>query len=262
MKIIVPMSGIGARFVAAGYKDLKPLIKVHGIPIIEHVVNLFPGEDDFIFICTSKALAQTDLGAELKRIKPSGQILEIEEHKLGPVYAVSKAFHMITDEEPVIVNYCDFFMDWDYKDFKNTITKIDCDGSIPSYKGFHPHLLHDKNLYASSKTDGNNYMIEIKEKFSYTEEKAQSPQSAGTYYFKKGSYVKKYFQKLMDEKTSLNGEYYVSLVYNLLVQDQLQVHIYDKIHHFCQWGSPEDLREYNYWSNIFEKITIQVEVNQ
>ena len=36
MHIIVPMSGIGKRFIDAGYKDPKPLIVIDGKPIIEH----------------------------------------------------------------------------------------------------------------------------------------------------------------------------------------------------------------------------------
>jgi len=27
----------------------------------------------------------------------------------------------------------------------------------------------------------------------------------------------------------------------------LKVGIYDKIEHFCQWGTPEDLEEYSFW---------------
>ena len=55
----------------------------------------------------------------------------------------------------------------------------------------------------------------------------------------------------MDEKISLNGEYYASLVYNLLVKDKLKVFVYDKVPHFLQWGTPEDLEEYKYWVEIF-----------
>ena len=51
MQIIIPMSGIGKRFIDAGYKDPKPLIQVEGKPIIQHVVERFPGETKFIFIC-------------------------------------------------------------------------------------------------------------------------------------------------------------------------------------------------------------------
>ena len=45
MKIIIPMSGIGKRFLDTNYKEPKPLIKVDGKPIIEHVCNLFSNQD-------------------------------------------------------------------------------------------------------------------------------------------------------------------------------------------------------------------------
>jgi len=40
MQIIIPLSGIGKRFIDAGYNIPKPLIEVDGMPMIEHVVNL------------------------------------------------------------------------------------------------------------------------------------------------------------------------------------------------------------------------------
>ena len=48
-QIIIPMSGIGERFIKAKYKLPKPLIKVAGKPIIAHVIDLFPGETEFLF---------------------------------------------------------------------------------------------------------------------------------------------------------------------------------------------------------------------
>lgn len=253
MKIIIPMSGTGDRFKRAGYIDPKPLIQINGKTIIEHVIDLFPGEDDFTFICNQEHLETTKMREVLLSSKPKAEIISIEDKKLGPVWAVSQVFDLINDNDPAIVNYCDFFMDWNYEDFKKTVVKNDCDGAVVAYKGFHPHLLHENNFYASMRVDENNYMLEIKEKHSFTPNKMDSPQSGGTYYFKNGAYVKKYFQKLMDKNISLNGEYYVSLVYNLLVKDGLKVFVYDKVPHFCQWGTPEDLEEYKYWSEIFER---------
>ena len=61
MQIIIPMSGIGKRFVEAGYKDPKPLIEVDGLPIIEHVVNLFPNENNISFICNDLHLKKMDM---------------------------------------------------------------------------------------------------------------------------------------------------------------------------------------------------------
>jgi NDP-sugar pyrophosphorylase family protein len=244
------MSGLGKRFADAGYKDIKPLIKVHGKPIIEWVVNLFPGETDFIFICRNEHLETTELRSELNRIMPSGKIIGIEGHKFGPVYAVSKAFDEIEDEEEVIVNYCDFYQDWDYSDFRSRMKDSRYCGAIPCYTGFHPHLLHEKNLYASCKVNQAMELQEIREKYSFESDKTKAYHSGGTYYFSKGEYVKKYFSKMMEEDISLNGEYYVSLVYNLMLRDELKVLVYDKVPHFCQWGTPEDLEEYLTWNTI------------
>ena len=51
MQIIVPMAGIGKRFIKEGYNKPKPLIEVEEKPIIQHVCSLFPKEENYIFIC-------------------------------------------------------------------------------------------------------------------------------------------------------------------------------------------------------------------
>lgn len=56
MQIIIPMSGFGERFKAAGYSMPKPLIKVENKTIIQHIVEMFPGETDFTFICNREHL--------------------------------------------------------------------------------------------------------------------------------------------------------------------------------------------------------------
>lgn len=256
MKIVIPMSGSGNRFIEAGYQDPKPLIKVDGIPIIEYVTKMFPGEPDenFIFICRNEHLEKTEMRKILNNLKPNAKIIETQPAKLGPVYAVTKAFDFIDDEEQVIVNYCDFFQSWDYEDFKKVVNENKCDGNVVSYIGFHPHLLIKDNFYATTNVDENNYVSEIREKYSFTEDKTKCPQSGGTYYFKKGSYVKKYFTELMERDINLKGEFYVSLVYNLMIEDGLKIHVYDKVKHFCQWGIPQDLSAYNYWSDIFKAL--------
>ena len=252
MHIIIPMSGIGKRFIDADYKEPKPLIVVDGKPIIEHVCNLFPGEDKFTFICNSTHLAKTNMKDILLKIKPNANIVEIPNHKKGPVYAVSFAFDKIEDDEEVIVNYCDFGTYWDYNDFLNHTRNRNANGAIPAYKGFHPHMVYNSTNYAFMR-DEKQWMLEIKEKEPFTNNRMQEYASNGTYYFKKGIYVKKFFKELMEKDINLNGEYYVSLVYNLLVQAGLKVSIYE-IQHMLQWGTPLDVEEYNRWSKYFRDI--------
>ena len=250
------MSGVGQRFINAGFPDPKPLIVIDGKPIIEHVCDLFPGEDKFTFICNAKHLAETNMRAELKRIKPNATIIEIPNHKKGPVYAVSLIDNFIEEDEEVIVNYCDFGTYWDYKDFLKHTRDRDADGAIPSYKGFHPHMLGSTN-YAFMR-DENQWMLEIKEKEPFTDNRMNEYASNGTYYFKKGANVKKYFKALMEKDIDLNGEFYVSLIYNLLIEDKLKVSIYN-IQHMLQWGTPQDVEEYETWSKYFKHAVSEVD---
>ena len=252
MQIIIPMTGTGQRYIDKGYTTPKPLIEIDGKPIIEHVVNLFPDETNFIFICNSKHLKETNMREVLMKIAPKGQIIEIPPHKKGPVFAVYQIKDIINDDEEVIVNYCDFGTYWDYKDFLKHTRNRNADGAIPAYKGFHPHMLGKIN-YAFMR-DEKQWMIEIREKQPFTDNRMDEYASNGTYYFKKGSYIKKYFKQLMDKDINLNGEYYVSMVYNLLVQNGLKVSIYE-IQHMQQWGTPEELEEYKAWSDYFKSLT-------
>lgn len=251
MHIIIPLSGIGKRFIDSGYPDPKPLIKVEDKPIIEHVVNLFPGESKFTFICNDKHLNETNMREILLQIVPTANIFEVSvENRKGPVDAVLQAQELIEDDEEVIVSYCDYGTKWDYNKFKQELTKSNSDGGIACYKGFHPHMLGSDN-YAFVK-ETNMFMDEIQEKKPFTDNKMNEYASNGTYYFKSGSIVKKYFQQLVDLNICVNNEFYVSMVYNLMKQDDLKTLIFE-IEKMLQWGTPKDLEEYLVWSDYFLK---------
>lgn len=251
MQLVIPMSGLGSRFLDAGYTSPKPLIKVNGRPIIEWVLHAFP-EENVTFICREEHLKTSTMQATLQQLAPAGKIVSIPGHKKGPVYAVACAFDAIDDKEPVMVSYCDYYMLWDYQKFKTEAIARDCDGAIPCYSGFHPNLIPKQNLYASCKTDNQNNLIEIKEKFSFETDKTKALHSPGAYYFKSGAILKKYFRQMLDEGISLNGEYYCSLIYNLMVRDGLKVWAEDNVPYFCQWGTPQDLQDYEFWVNSIQ----------
>ena len=255
MQIIIPMSGIGIRFIEAGYKEPKPLIEVDGKPIIEHVVNLFPNESNIKFICNDEHLKETKMREVLNSFCPNGKIYEVPvEGRMGPVHAVSLIFDAIDDNEEVIVSYCDYGTYWDYEQFLKDTRERNADGAIACYRGFHPHMLGTDNYAFLKETEiESRWMDTIQEKKSFTDDRMNEYASNGTYYFKSGAIMKKYFKKLMELEMKVNNEYYVSMVYNLLVEDGLTVNIFE-IEHMLQWGTPYDLEIYNNWSSYFSNI--------
>ena len=242
------MAGSGQRYKDEGYEKIKPLIEVDGKPMIEHVVKLFPDKSNFVFVCRDEHLKTTNLKSILKKISPNGKILPVKFEKKGPVHGTFQVLDTLDDNDEVLINYCDFSVDWNYKEFLKMIGKKDVAGVITAYRGFHPHML-GKDNYAFMRNRGKR-MIEIREKRPFTKNRMREYASCGTYYFKRGSYVKKYFKELIKRDLNTNGEYYVSEVYNLLVRDGLKVLIYE-VENMLQWGTPKDLKEYQAWSNYF-----------
>tara|TARA_B100000886_G_scaffold307078_1_gene239891 strand:+ start:44344 stop:46008 length:1665 start_codon:yes stop_codon:yes gene_type:complete len=254
MKIIIPMSGFGERFRKAGYKVPKPLIEIEGIHMIGHVINLFPSDSDFIFICNKDHLNNKSYKMKkiIKKYCLNPKIIGIKPHKLGPVHAVLQIEDQIKLKEEVIINYCDFSCNWDWNYFKKFLIKTKCDGAIPAYKGFHPHSLGNTN-YAYMK-EANGWMIDIQEKKPFTENRMNEYASSGTYYFASGKLLLISLKAIVEQNFSINGEFYVSLAYKELIKRNKKIAVYP-LQHFFQWGTPEDLDEYNHWSRIFKLIT-------
>lgn len=275
------MTGYGSRFVAAGYRELKPFIPVMGKPIIEWIVKgMYPADVHFIFVCRGEHLQKDpSMREKLLALAPEATIVTIEDWvKKGPVYDVLRAYRALCAaqtnggadgsfdgvrienntaakdfhrEDGCIINYCDFYMSWDFRAFAKEAAVRDCDGAVPCYTGFHPNLLPQKNFYASCLTDEEDNLVEIREKYSFEKDKTKAKHSPGVYYFKSGAVMEKYCQILTEhEECAINGEYYASLPYNFMVRDGLKVWVPANVDYFCQWGTPEDLREFVYWTDL------------
>ena len=243
------MSGQGDRFKRVGYKNPKPLIEVEGSPIIQHVVNMFSNVSKITFICNEEHMNNTDMRNKILNIYSDANIRVIPCHKKGPVYSISQIYEDILDTEKVIISYCDFNSYWSFFNFLIDIE--DSDGAIPSYKGFHPHMLGSDNYAFIREQD--RFMLEIQEKMPFTNNKMEEYASNGVYYFRTGALLKKYASKLMELNIQTNNEFYVSMIYNLMTQDQLKIKIYP-VQYMLQWGTPKDLEEYVSWSNYFKDI--------
>ncbi len=249
------MSGEGSRFREAGYKDLKPLIEVDGKPMIYHVLDLFRSEEvqEFICICNEEHLATTKMREILEAHPSHPRIVSIAPHKLGPVYAISQIFNTLADTDEVIVSYCDYGTVWNYNGFLSEMRSSKAQGGIACYRGFHPHMLGTDN-YAFVRTALKDPMtaLEIREKEPFTQNRMEEWASNGTYYFQSGDILKKYCIELIERGLKKNGEFYMSLVYNLMIEDGLKVTVYP-IQKMLQWGTPADLETYAMWSQHFYK---------
>lgn len=248
MKIVIPMAGTGNRFVQKGYADPKPLIRVNGKRIIEYILDMFDVDnDEFVFICNDEHLDTTDMREVLTSLVKKSTIVSMPQHKFGPVYTVQQVYHLMDDDEEVIVSYCDNPHLWDRKDFESSMQERQLDGCVLTHTGFHPHTLASTKMAFVKGSHG--MLEEIKEKACYTDDPLSEHASTGVYYFRKGSFVKKYFDEAVKRDINYNGEYYVTLVYNLLVEDGLRVGYYDTPF-VTVFGTPEEVENFESWMRV------------
>jgi len=248
------MSGFGERFRRFGYSLPKPLIEIDGKPMISHVIDMFPGEFNFLFICNEGPLNSPNyqMREVLRLYCPTGRIVRIPPHKLGPVHAVREISSLIDPRSPVLVNYCDFSCYWNWEHIKNFVVTPECDGSIPAYKGFHPHSLGTTNYAYIRERDG--WVLDIQEKKPFTDNRMKEYASSGSYYYASGQIMSDVFSGMLDRGASVNGEYYVSLAYRELLEGGGRGVTVYPLQHFMQWGTPEDVAECRTWSEAFERL--------
>lgn len=246
MHVIITMAGHSRRFHEAGYEGPKALLPLGGRPMIAHAVDMFAADDSFHFVANQQQVADDpSLIETLHSLASDTTITIVPPHELGPTWSALQVEGIPLDE-PVIVSYCDFTVAWDYRLFLRHVEGAD--GAIPAFRGFHPASFGD-TFYAYMRTDGDR-MLELREKRSFTADRTQELASVGSYYFGSWALFREYAGRLLAAEGASLPEAYVSLLFNAMVADGLDVVVHE-VERFVCLGTPEDVEQYRFWHRYF-----------
>jgi len=246
LQVVVTLAGHSRRFAAAGHKGPKALLQVGEKRMIEHVVDMFDPTDNFHFVINEAQLAERpDFPEILKSIARNADVVIVPPHERGPVWS-ALAVRTIKDDDEAIVTYCDFTVDWSYAAFLRRARGHS--GAISAFRGFQPASF-GTTTYAYMRTEGDR-MLELREKRSFTDQRHLEPASTGIYYFGRWSLFRHYARELLDKPSSELPEAYVSLLFNPMVRDGLDVVLHDAERFICL-GTPEDYEQYQFWWRYF-----------
>lgn len=254
VQVVVPMAGFGERFRSVGYRIPKPLIRVDGRQMVAHAIAPFPSSAKVFFVCNEDHLADPELGmaSTLRRLRPEATIVGIPPHHLGPSHSVAQVLGHLDPSTPTVVNYCDFSSSLDYQALSQAVSEHGSEGIIPCYRGFHPHSLRSTNYAYVKARDGQ--VEEIREKQPFTSQPTSEYASSGTYFFATASLLTASLDYQFKNDLSVKGEYFVSLAYRYLLEQNLPVRVFP-LEHFSQWGTPQDLADYRVWSQGFISLS-------
>lgn len=146
LNIVIPMAGRGSRFADAGYTDPKPLIAVHGKPMIQVVVeNLKPTRPHrFVFVCQRQHLDEYNLEEKLRSYAENVEIISIDGVTEGQVCTVLKARDFIDNDEPLMTANSDQYIDFDIDAYLDHMEPENLDGLIMTMKADDPKWSYAK----------------------------------------------------------------------------------------------------------------------
>ena len=233
MNIIIPMAGLGKRFQDDGFDKPKPSIDINGIPMIQKAIESLDIDGKYIFITRNTEYSE-NINQVLKKIKPDCVIKEIDYVTDGPASTCNLVREYINNNDNLVVANCDQIMWWSGSNFISSCNASDYDGVIVTYTS-----QTTKNSYA--KLDRFGYVEELKEK-----EVISDISLNGIHFWKRGvDFIESYDKMVKLNDRAPNGEFYVSLSYNHMIENGKKVGIYH-IPNFQHnpVGTPDDLREY------------------
>lgn len=217
LNIVIPMAGAGSRFAKNGYKDPKPLIPVHGVPMIKLVIdNLRPSVPHrFIFVCQNVHIAAYGLDEKLASWAPGSVMIGIDGVTDGAACTVLKAKQYIDNDDSLMIANSDQYVDVDINAYLAQMAQRGLDGIIMTMEADDP-----KWSFVGLDEDGGVTRVVEKEVIS-------SEATVGIYNFVRGRDFVAAAEAMIAAEERVNGEFYVAPVYNRQIKVGGKVGIYN-----------------------------------
>lgn len=251
MTNLIPMAGAGSRFSEEGYKDPKPLIEVSGKPMVIQAVMSLPAADRWIFICREEHIKNYRIDKILKESFPSCKIIAIDYLTEGQVKTCLLAEPHL-QEESLLIGACDNGMEWDKKRYKSLISVENVDALIWTFRN-NVTVKRNPEMYGWVSVDVDNNASKVFCKVPISNNPVNDHAIVGTFYFRKASYFFDAAREMIAKNRRINNEFYVDEAMNGLIEKGLKVKVFEIDKYIC-WGTPNDLRTYQYWESYFKNI--------
>ncbi len=232
MNVILPMAGRGTRFSNSGYSTPKPFIEILGKPMFLWALKSIAGLDinKLIIIVLDEHRIKYNLDHLLNcYCNYPFQIITLENVTEGQLCSVMEAEPYVNDEEEILIISSDTLV---ISDIGKVIKKnnSNVDGIIST-------MVSDiGDNWSFVKLDSFENVVAVAEK-----NRISNNISTGLYYFKNSNKFFHYANLLINRNMRVNGEFYIIPVYELMLNDFLQVKIANSLQ-MWDMGNPEAKR--------------------
>ena len=231
----MPMGGLGLRFQKEGFVTPKPMILIEGLPMFAKALKSFDPYDApkavWIVVREDDQL-NVGLQSKIKGFYPECSIVKITEQTRGAVETAMKAVPFLDPDSPLVIMDCDFF--FESEEFFQLVSQEESQvlgGILISFRS-------TNSRYSYAKIGADSNVVATSEKNPISDRALM-----GAYYFSKAKYFEAAAKELLATPLSPGmPEYYVSLVYNILIERGYLIKVCEGV--FTSFGTPEELSSF------------------
>ncbi len=217
MNVVIPLAA-NLFFDSTEYYYPKPLIEVHGQPIIQMVIDslqTLPGPKRFIFILNRADDAKFHLQDTLRLVTDQNcEVVLLDGQSKGAACSVLMAIPFLEGKNPVIIANGDQIFKTSLAPVMQDFKQRKLDAGVICFDSVHPR-------WAYVRLDAKGMVVEAAAKRPLTRNAI-----AGFYYFRDGDTFLRLTMKQIEKGAEVNGAYYVATVLNEYVLEDLKTGIF------------------------------------
>ncbi len=249
MTNLMPMAGEGKRYKDAGYEIPKPLILVSGKPMVVMAAEFLPKADKWVFICRKEHIDNYGIDEVLESHFLNSEIIAVDKLTDGQASTCLLAKDLINNNEELLIGACDNGMIWDEEKFEELKKEVDC--LVWTFRN-NTAVKENTRAYGWVIVDKENNILKTSVKIPISDNPIKNHAVVGTFWFKKGKIFVEAAENMIRKNIRVNNEFYVDSVINEVVAAGYKTKVFEVEKYIC-WGTPDDLRKYQYWESFFAK---------
>ena len=243
---IMPMAGLGKRFVNSNFKIPKPLISIKNKPMFLQSCKSLPSAHLNIFICNKKLITKFNIKKLIKKeFKNKFKIITVKKITNGQATTCLQAEKYLQKNDKIFIHPCDVFIKYNYKKLLKEIDKNDA--VILTAR---PNKVHLNNInsygWVNYKKDKIN-KITCKTKASSTPRKDLV--IVGSFLFKDKIIFSKTIKSLFKKKKKVNNEYYMDMVLSNAMDENYKITSLN-VNSYVSWGTPKELLNWKIYNKF------------
>lgn len=246
---LVLLAGRGKRFTDAGYSTPKPLIPVDGLPMFVAAAAHLPPADRLVFVVADTHARDYDITATIRSYFPTAQIVIQTEPLQGQAHSALQAKNIIDPDSELTITSCDGGMTYDNAKLTQALQDPQADALVWAFRNY-PPMETNPTSYGWIDIDENRLVKKVHNKTPLSDHPLQDFAVSAWFTYKKAQTCFDNVEFMINHNLKSGLEFSLDECTNVLIQNGVAVKIFE-IETFKSWGTPTELKTYEYWQKYF-----------